>query len=159
MDLIKYFGGEACAFAGRLSIYIPDRDQNKQKIADWNDWLSAGISKMAEAAGGCTVFYNLPSAYYFTDKAAGKNKRVKIHENTHIIYSYFFSEADLDKRKLNKIRSFMYAFAMDTGQHSVMLDWLGPNQHGQFEVQSTLIFREEIAEKMSELRKKRTAKR
>lgn len=149
MKLSTEFGGSDQDTSRKLSLYLPNRDGARKPVKNMEFWIRAGMDLMTEINGGCTTYYNLPGSFEYENEEGGFEQ---INEQTHVLYSYIFKFDDFVKRS-QEIRAFMYVYGIITKQHSIMIEYSGPNDFGAFETGAVYVKSSEMKRYLSSLKK------
>jgi hypothetical protein len=115
-NLGKELGATQAPSAQRLTLYIPNRDQDGQLIEDHLRWCKEAQELLTDSGGGATAFPPVEGTWRKPD---GSN----LWEETRIVYTYI----DPDKLMANlpRLRSFLHRFGRETNQGEVVFEFDG----------------------------------
>lgn len=122
MDLQKELGAREAATVNKISIYLPDHDRIGAPVPSIDEWIEAGLSVMAEIAGGATL---LPPAQGVWNPEDGETVR----EDTSVIYS-FIRDWPKFAANVRRLRAFLHTFGQQTNQGEVMVEFTGETEGG-----------------------------
>jgi len=140
INIADALGAEKRTTVEQLSIYIPDRDKEGNKISDINNWIEDAKKVLTFIGGGATTMpptdgswidrEELPSSEIIStlnDLLNELGKKKVIQEKTTVIYS--FIDPDRFTKNINILREFLHKFGRETNQGEVVIDFDGEFFH------------------------------
>ena len=116
LELVKELGGEEGFSSQRLTLYLPNKDQEGQELFDLQKWVDQGRELLSQIGNGATAF---PPA-----EGNWKNQKGELlWEQTRIIYCYIYPDQFLEN--LKNLRDFLHRFGRETNQGEVVVEFNG----------------------------------
>ena len=113
IDLGVELGATAAFSTQRLTLFIPNKDQNGRKLKDHKRWVDDARELLSKIGGGSTAF---PPA----DGNWVNEKGDIIWEQTTMIFCYFLP--DDFRGQLKNLREFLHRFGRATKQGEVVVE-------------------------------------
>src|SRR5262245_585319 len=115
-DLGKELGATDQPSGQRLTLYIPNRDQDGQLIQDHPGWCKEAQELLTAIGGGATAF---PPVEGMWRKPDGTD----LWEETKNIYTYI--DPDKLAANISRLREFLHRFGRETRQGRVVFEFDG----------------------------------
>ena len=139
-NIANALGAEQKTTVEQLSIYIPDRDREGNKISNIDDWIEEAKTVLTFIGGGSTTMpptdgtwidrEELLSSEMISDLNGLLNelkKKKVIQEKTTVVYT--FIDPDRFIENINILREFLHKFGRETNQGEVVIDFDGEFFH------------------------------
>lgn len=107
-------GAEADVFTQKITLYIPNKDQDDKVITDQEEWVRQARQLLTEMNDGATAF---PPA----DGTWRTDEGKILWESTRLVYSYIRTETFLDQ--LDRLTEFLHRFGRETNQGEVVFEF------------------------------------
>lgn len=114
IDIAEAFG--ARAKGQRFSIYVPNKDQNANAVAQ-GIWVDEGLRLLADICGGASAMPPIQGAWL------NPHTRQLIIEEPVVIYSHI--EPEVFAQRLGELRGFIHRMGAETGQGQMAFEFDG----------------------------------
>jgi hypothetical protein len=122
VDFGKALGATKAATVQKISIYLPNKDQRGQVVAQIEEWVEVTLAEMIEACGGATLVAPAHGAWKAPDGLIVK-------ESTRVIYS-FIRQPDVFVARLERLTALLHSFGKFTNQGEVMVELGSESKQG-----------------------------
>ena len=127
IDLSKILGVNKPASTQVLTLYIPDRDREGNKIRNLNKWIKEAQRVLTMIGGGSTMMPPADGTWLDPEKNINDPEKIKdedlVWEKTRIIYTYI--DPDKFENNLNRLKKFLHSFGRETNQGEVVFEFDG----------------------------------
>lgn len=117
LDLAKFLGAEANYSMDRLTIYIPDRDQDGAEFGTQRRYVLEAAQLLARMGGGVTIVPPVEGGWL--------NPQTNAIIWEHPVMVYTFVNPDAFVQLLPELRSFMHRLGRETQQGEVAIEFAG----------------------------------
>ena len=117
VDIAEAFGADGGVSTERISIYIPDKEQNDNEIGNQRKWVLEALRLLGQINGGATAMPPAEGVWLNDDGE-------EIQEHPVVVYSYVLSvEALVDG--IPRIREFLHRMGRETNQGEIAFELAG----------------------------------
>ena len=127
IDLSKILGVNKPSSTQVLTLYIPDKDREGNKIKNLNKWIKEAQRVLTMIGGGSTMMPPADGTWLDPEKNINDPEKIKdedlVWEKTRIIYTYI--DPDKFENNLNRLKKFLHSFGRETNQGEVVFEFDG----------------------------------
>ncbi len=114
LDLGKELGAAGEPAAQRLTLYIPNKDQNNDIVPDYDKCVKEAQALLTQIGKGATAFPPVDGTWEKPDGSV-------LWESTRIIYT--FVDPDRLVANASRLREFLHRFGRETNQGEVVVEF------------------------------------
>lgn len=117
IDFGNELGATDAPSSQRMTLYIPNKDQDGGPIEDHRRWCEEAQELLTAIGGGATAFPPVDGTWRRPDGTV-------LWEQTKIVYTYIDPER-MNAETMSRLREFLHRFGRETNQGEVVFEFDG----------------------------------